>query len=121
MHPKAAGFGGVQGQSPWAFLATHEKNGRAQRAMDTKRLVIAGKVQGVGYRAWMVDAAQRLGVDGWVRNRADGAVEALVSGDPASVEELLRACRRGPRLAEVRAIDEDFADPPDQPGFRQIL
>ena len=55
---------------------------------------------------------------GWVRNRrADGSVEALLDGDAAAVEELLRACRRGPKLAEVVSITESLADPPDRPGF----
>ena len=88
--------------------------------MSAKRLVIAGEVQGVGYRDWMVAQATRLGVSGWVRNRADGTVEALVSGDAASVEELLRACRRGPRAAFVTEIDEELADPPVEPGFRRL-
>jgi acylphosphatase len=85
--------------------------------MSAKRLIITGRVQGVGYRNWMEAEARRLGLSGWVCNRPDGAVEALVYGDNDAVEELLRACRRGPRLAEVAGIDERLADPPDQPGF----
>ena len=85
--------------------------------MSAKRLRIAGRVQGVGYRDWMVEAAQNLGVFGWVRNTRDGCVEALVAGDAAAVEELLRACRRGPRMAEVTSIEEDFAEPPEEQGF----
>ncbi|HUB48865.1 MAG TPA: acylphosphatase [Acetobacteraceae bacterium] len=87
--------------------------------MAAKRLVIAGRVQGVGFRAWMQEHARALGLSGWVRNRVDGTVEALVAGDVASVEELLRLCRRGPRMAEVVSIDEEMADPPDYPGFHQ--
>ena len=85
--------------------------------MKGKRVVIQGRVQGVGYRDWMVTQARALGVAGWVRNRADGAVEALVYGEVDAVEELLRACRRGPRLAAVSRIEEDWADPPEEPGF----
>ena len=88
--------------------------------MNSKRLVISGRVQGVGFRAWMVEKARDLGVSGWVRNRLDGSLEALVAGDTAAVEELLRLCRRGPRMAEVTSIEEDLADPPDTFGFRQI-
>jgi acylphosphatase len=88
--------------------------------MNCKRLVISGRVQGVGFRPWMVEKAQALGVSGWVRNRIDGSVEALVAGDTAAVVELLRLCRRGPRMAEVVSIEEDLADPPDVFGFRQV-
>ncbi len=88
--------------------------------MNAKRLVIAGRVQGVGYRAWMVYKAGQLGISGWVRNRPDGTVEALIAGEVASVEELSRLCRRGPRMATVSSIDEDLAEPPDDPGFHQI-
>ena len=88
--------------------------------MNAKRLVISGRVQGVGFRDWMVRQAEALGVSGWVRNRLDGSVEALVAGDTAAVEELLRLCRRGPRMARVVTIEEDMADPPDYYGFRQI-
>lgn len=88
--------------------------------MSAKRLTIAGRVQGVGYRAWMRREAERLGVSGWVRNRAGGAVEALVYGDSAAVEELLRACRLGPPLAEVASITEELEEPEPEPGFRML-
>ncbi len=87
--------------------------------MKAKHLVIVGKVQGVGFRDWMVDQAQTLGLSGWVRNRRDGAVEALIAGDVPAVEELSRLCRRGPRLAEVVSITEALADPPEELGFHR--
>ncbi len=87
--------------------------------MDSKRVRIRGRVQGVGYRDWMIAEATRLGVHGWVRNRRDGSVEALVSGDSAAVGALLAACRAGPPLARVEAIVEDFAAPPEEPGFHR--
>ena len=88
--------------------------------MTAKLVRIRGRVQGVGYRDWMVGQASVLGVSGWVRNRADGSVEALVHGDTAAVEELLRQCRRGPRMAGVDRIEEDLAEPGDEPGFRRL-
>jgi acylphosphatase len=88
--------------------------------MNAKRLIISGRVQGVGFREWMVQKARDLGVSGWVRNRLDGSVEALVAGDVAAVEELSRLCRRGPRMAQVVSIDEELADPPEVFGFRQV-
>ena len=88
--------------------------------MNCKRLIISGRVQGIGYRVWMVEKARALGVSGWVRNRIDGSVEALVAGYTPAVEELLRLCRRGPRMAEVVSIEEELADPPEQFGFRQV-
>ncbi|MEA2777089.1 MAG: acylphosphatase [Acetobacteraceae bacterium] len=77
-------------------------------------------MQGVGYRAWMAHKATELGISGWVRNRPDGSVEALIAGDVASVEELSRLCRKGPRLAEVSSIGEDLAEPPEEPGFYEL-
>lgn len=88
--------------------------------MDAKQVRIRGRVQGVGYRDWMVRQATRLGVQGWVRNRRDGSVEALVAGDAAAVGALLTACRAGPPLAWVEEIREDFAEPPAEPGFRRL-
>ena len=81
--------------------------------------MISGRVQGVGYRDWMVAQARALGVDGWVRNLPDGRVESLASGDDAAIQALLRACRRGPQHAAVSHIEEDWAEPPDGPGFRR--
>ena len=88
--------------------------------MSAKRLIISGRVQGIGYRQWMVSTAQSLGISGWVRNRSDGTVEALVAGEAAAVEELVRACRRGPRLAFVSQIDEQLTEPPSEIGFRKL-
>ena len=88
--------------------------------MRARRVVIAGRVQGIGYRDWMVREAQRLGVQGWVRNRRDGTVEALVAGEEAAVQALLSACRLGPPLAAVSEITEDFAEPPAEPGFVRL-
>ena len=83
------------------------------------RLIIRGRVQAVGYRAWALDEATRLGLAGWVRNRADGTVEAVAAGDDAAVEAFIAACRRGPGLARVTAVDVREADPGEAggPGF----
>ncbi len=88
--------------------------------MNARRLVSAGRVQNVGFRDWLARAANEVGVSGWVRNRPDGTVEALLYGETDVVEELLRACRRGPRLAEVASIEEFLDEPPDQPGFLRL-
>ncbi|OYY37679.1 MAG: acylphosphatase [Rhodospirillales bacterium 24-66-33] len=74
------------------------------------RLAITGRVQGVGYRDWAMATAQRLGLSGWVRNRADGSVEALVVGDDDAVGRMIEACRRGPTLARVDAVDVEPVD-----------
>ena len=74
------------------------------------RLTITGRVQGVGYRDWAIATGQRLGLAGWVRNRRDGAVEALIVGDETAVGEMIEACRRGPSLARVDEIDVDPVD-----------
>jgi acylphosphatase len=66
-----------------------------------RRILIDGRVQGVGYREFTRRAALRLGVCGWVGNRSDGAVEALIRGAPAAVEALIAEMREGPRLAVV--------------------
>ena len=85
------------------------------------RLTITGRVQGVGYRDWAMSAAQRLGITGWVRNRADGAVEALIVGDEAAVGSMIDACRRGPSMARVDNLDIEPVDLDILPqGFTQL-
>jgi acylphosphatase len=69
-------------------------------------VAIRGRVQGVGFRAWTEHEALRRGVEGWVRNRRDGSVEAVFAGGPEAVRGMLNACRRGPPGAQVEAMDE---------------
>ena len=75
-----------------------------------KHLTIHGRVQGVGYRASMIDEARRLGVTGWVRNRRDGTVEAVVDGDAGAVEAIVAWARRGPPGARVTDVAVAEAD-----------
>jgi acylphosphatase len=88
--------------------------------MLTLRLRITGRVQGVGYRDWIVAQARRLRVSGWVRNRADGSVEALVSGNRETVDAFLARAREGPPSARVVAIEETPDAPPAEPGFHRL-
>jgi acylphosphatase len=78
--------------------------------MTARHVSIRGRVQGVGYRAWVNDEAGRCNLEGWVRNRRDGSVEAVFSGSEDVVAAMIEACRRGPALARVDAIDERAAD-----------
>ncbi len=66
---------------------------------------ISGKVQGVGYRAWLHARASALGLSGWVRNRRDGTVEAVIQGPSETVARVLAECRNGPRAARVDGIE----------------
>lgn len=85
------------------------------------RLIITGRVQGVGYRDWAVTTGQRLGLSGWVRNRRDGSVEALIAGDETAVGTMIEACRRGPGMARVDAVDVEPVDLDILPaGFTQL-
>jgi len=70
----------------------------------TRRLAITGRVQGVGYRFYAQKKARELGLTGWVRNRRDGSVEALLQGDSAAVETMIAWCRRGPPSAVVADV-----------------
>lgn len=71
-----------------------------------RHVVMRGRVQGVGYRAFVEDEARRLGLHGWVRNRRDGSVEALFSGPRNDVDAVIEACRRGPFSARVSELDQ---------------
>ncbi|WP_041785087.1 acylphosphatase [Rhodospirillum centenum] len=80
---------------------------------------ITGRVQGVGYRAWTVRRAGAAGLDGWVRNRADGSVEALFAGPAAAVEAMLADCREGPPASLVAEVRTEPGDDPGSTGFGQ--
>jgi acylphosphatase len=75
-------------------------------ASKTVHVLIQGRVQGVGYRAWTHHQAELHGLKGWVRNRRDGAVEAVFSGPEDLVEVVLKACRQGPRGAVVERVEQ---------------
>ncbi|MSQ55137.1 MAG: acylphosphatase [Betaproteobacteria bacterium] len=77
--------------------------------MQTRHLLISGTVQGVGYRDGFHRAALRFGVTGWVRNRRDGRVEAVIQGTPAALESVIAWARRGPPLARVAAVEDSPA------------
>ena len=70
----------------------------------TKHLLITGRVQGVGFRFYMERKAREIGVSGWVRNRRDGSVEAMVQGSPDAVEAMISWARRGPPSAVVAGV-----------------
>jgi len=83
------------------------------------RIRISGRVQGVGYRSWTVKQASKRGLDGWVRNRIDGTVEALLIGEEAIVRDMIEACRTGPMIARVDEILEEAAQGIAEKGFTQ--
>lgn len=84
-----------------------------------RRIRIHGRVQGVFYRGWTVETAKKLGLDGWVRNRMDGTVEALVAGPGPAVEALIVACHRGPPAARVDLVEVEEAMGIVASGFKQ--
>ena len=83
----------------------------------TRRVVIRGRVQGVGYRAWVDHQARRRGLHGWVRNRRDGSVEAVFDGADEVVANMIASCRKGPASARVDDVAEEAA-PADALGLR---
>jgi len=75
-----------------------------------RQVTIRGRVQGVGYRAWVEHRAVAHDLEGWVRNRRDGSVEALFAGPGDVVSDIVSACRRGPSLARVDTVTEEPAE-----------
>jgi acylphosphatase len=84
------------------------------------RVRIHGRVQGVWFRGWTEEQAAGLGVDGWVRNRSDGTVEAVFSGPQEAVTEIVARCRRGPPAARVERVEEQPELGPVKPGFAAL-
>jgi acylphosphatase len=76
-----------------------------------RHITITGRVQGVGYRAWVADQATARDLEGWVRNVRDGSVEALLAGPADVVADMIAACRRGPSMARVDAVREEDGHP----------
>lgn len=78
---------------------------------------VIGRVQGVSFRAWTQQQAEGRGLSGWVRNDADGSVEALISGPEHQVDAMVGALFEGPMMAHVEAVETNDADPPEEEGF----
>ena len=84
------------------------------------RVLIEGRVQGVGFRYWLIERAGGLGLDGWVRNRRDGAVEAVFAGPAEAVTEMVRRCQDGPAFARVARVNEQPEPGPVEAGFNAL-
>lgn len=84
-----------------------------------RHLRITGRVQGVWFRQWTVQEAARRGLDGWVRNRSDGSVEAVIAGQRRVVAEMIRLCGGGPPAAHVESVSEADAEDPGPIGFEK--
>ena len=84
------------------------------------RVRAEGRVQGVWFRAWTCERAAALGLDGWVRNRADGTVEAVFAGPSDAVDRMVALAGRGPPAAKVARVTATAEDAPPKPGFRAL-
>lgn len=80
-------------------------------------LIITGRVQGVGFRDWLAGTARARDISGWVRNRRDGSVEAVLAGDAQALQKVLDACRDGLPMARVEEIAVEEAEASPKPGF----
>lgn len=85
--------------------------------VQTIRVVVSGRVQGVGFRAWTERRARELNLSGWVRNLGDGTVEAMFHGPAHKVDEMIGHCRRGPAHARVEVLERFEETEAPAPGF----
>ncbi len=83
------------------------------------RFRIEGHVHAVGYRNFVIAEARKLGLDGWVRNRTDGTVEALAAGPTKAIEDFFVLCSRGPSGSRVDNVQMERAELPTEKGFRR--
>lgn len=88
--------------------------------MKTYHVTISGKVQGVWYRAWTSETASKLGLNGWVRNRLNGTVEAVFSGEETALTQMLETCKEGSPAARVDNINYTEISELPEKGFRQL-
>ncbi|MDO8606028.1 MAG: acylphosphatase [Phaeospirillum sp.] len=86
-----------------------DDGGRPVIEAKTVRVMIEGRVQGVWFRGWTIEQAAARGLAGWVRNRADGSVEALFHGPAVTVDDMVAACRHGPPAAAVARVTVETA------------
>jgi acylphosphatase len=106
----------LDGAVPCAFAQSGSRRVSGDEHI-ARHVFVRGRVQGVGYRAWVEGEAVRRGLEGFVRNRRDGSVEALFVGPAEAVAGMVAACRRGPPVAHVTAIEEHDGAPPLRQGF----
>lgn len=90
-------------------------------ARKSVRVCISGRVQGVWFRSWTAGEAGALGLDGWVRNRRDGVVEAVFSGPADAVERMIAICHQGPPAARVAGVSVTPAPDHPAPGFHTLM
>jgi acylphosphatase len=83
-----------------------------------RHMVVRGRVQGIGYRAFVEHEALKRGIEGWARNRRDGSVEAVFAGPPDTVEAMIEACRKGPFAARIDTLDQREGTADDLKGRR---
>lgn len=84
--------------------------------MSRVHLMISGFVQGVGFRHFVRNKAQELGVTGWVSNTSNGMVELMAEGEKEKLEELIKSCKEGPMLSEVKDVSIDWQESPPASG-----
>jgi acylphosphatase len=99
----------MDGDAAASINALNRRDRRAPVKV-ARHVVFRGRVQGVGFRAFVEEAAIRQGLQGWVRNRSVGTVEVVFSGDAAAVDAVVETCRKGPRLSRVESIDQREAN-----------
>jgi acylphosphatase len=102
------------------FRMDESKWNLARKAMTARHVHVTGRVQGVWFRAWTRQQAEARGISGWVRNRSDGSVEAVIAGPDDAVDAMIAALREGPPAAKVMDIRITEAEAPAEPGFHIV-